>query len=750
MKINNLKFSNFKYVPSDKSINIGLEQGKTLIMGGSNGYGKTTIFDAIELLITGNINHFKSDLARGKSNFSELANDKTKDICIECEFIFNNNTTIIKRVLQQKEDYTSIIYNNESVITQDELFKLLGININLFHLGVYVSQLDSLNFLQQKYKDRKSSITSILDNSRIESSIQNINNVISLLKEKFESHIKELEPHGSELIAKEKSLTESLKEMISIDASINYFKLFPKNDYIFDKESFSPEDTYKSIIAVLDSLILFITNIDIYKKRTHNINIQNLISIDKKMYTALYFSKEIAECKNNKFIIESSNELLKLKKYFDEDTYYLNKLITDTLSIDEKIVNNINALLDEKSSLEKNLTNTQTVINKLIKNRKAFISEFITATVDSILSDDNCPLCGRQSTDLKLLFEETENSLRNNLGIATERLKDIYTNLKEIFNSEILPKTDKFISDNSRIIQNNNLLAVYMDLVTDNLYTQLKSRNITFSNIKPEVELSDFEQNYSNLVDILKNDKKEENDLLTDENYSNFTRIKNEYYPNEVYHTIEDLITKKHYISSLFSNKMKKELEDVSSQLQKYTNHIKLVNEQYKQKHSYLTVILKKYKDSLKEYETSIANNIDVPMFIFSGKIIQNYPLGLGVSISTDNNSVQFKAGSIDTDIFNNLSTGQLNGVILSLLLSIHEVFAPTDGLNTLLIDDPLQTIDDISAISLIDLLSIHLKESQVILSTHEQDKEFLMRSKYEQSGNLCKVIDMQKLYLDI
>jgi exonuclease SbcC len=65
-----------------------------------------------------------------------------------------------------------------------------------------------------------------------------------------------------------------------------------------------------------------------------------------------------------------------------------------------------------------------------------------------------------------------------------------------------------------------------------------------------------------------------------------------------------------------------------------------------------------------------------------------------------------------------------------------------------LLIDDPLQTIDEISSISLIDLLSEHFGDTQILLSTHEDDKQFLMKKKYEQSGKKCKVVNMQKEYL--
>lgn len=53
-------------------------------------------------------------------------------------------------------------------------------------------------------------------------------------------------------------------------------------------------------------------------------------------------------------------------------------------------------------------------------------------------------------------------------------------------------------------------------------------------------------------------------------------------------------------------------------------------------------------------------------------------------------------------------------------------------GLDILLIDDPLQTIDDISAISLADLLT-QQGIGQIVLSTHEEAKAALLRYKFKQ-----------------
>ena len=68
-----LSYSNFKYVPANSLVTFEFPNpdiiGSLMILSGPNGYGKTTLFDAIELLLTGSIKTFKADLkSRGKDN----------------------------------------------------------------------------------------------------------------------------------------------------------------------------------------------------------------------------------------------------------------------------------------------------------------------------------------------------------------------------------------------------------------------------------------------------------------------------------------------------------------------------------------------------------------------------------------------------------------------------------------------------------------------------------------------------------
>ena len=159
--------------------------------------------------------------------------------------------------------------------------------------------------------------------------------------------------------------------------------------------------------------------------------------------------------------------------------------------------------------------------------------------------------------------------------------------------------------------------------------------------------------------------------------------------------------------------------------------------------------MINKYQDASKDYQTQIANAIKIPLLVYSGRIIQNYPLGLGIRAVVKTNQLVFEAMSKNgNDVYNILSTGQLNGLSIAFLLSIKNVYGSANGLDILLIDDPLQTIDDISAISLADLLT-QQGIGQIVLSTHEDAKAKLLRYKFTQAHLSVLEKNMQQLYME-
>ena len=228
-----------------------------------------------------------------------------------------------------------------------------------------------------------------------------------------------------------------------------------------------------------------------------------------------------------------------------------------------------------------------------------------------------------------------------------------------------------------------------------------------------------------------------------------YKSIHNTYYHNEKpYHTVGELQSKEQYVAKLFNDNLSQQLSTEEARLRK----LKRDYEEYKNKTKDMTdaikILISKYEDANKEYQTQLLNAIKIPLMVYSGRIIQNYPLGLGIRAVIKTNQLVFEAASKSgSDVYNILSTGQLNGLSIALLLSIKNVYGDTKGLDILLIDDPLQTIDDISAISLADLLT-QQGIGQIVLSTHEETKAALLRYKFKHAGMSVREQNMQALYM--
>ena len=158
---------------------------------------------------------------------------------------------------------------------------------------------------------------------------------------------------------------------------------------------------------------------------------------------------------------------------------------------------------------------------------------------------------------------------------------------------------------------------------------------------------------------------------------------------------------------------------------------------------SILEKLEKIYKNTIKNYKNDVVSTIEVPLYIYTGKIIQTYQGGLGVFIKEDTNkeNILFTPNSNESehDIINTFSSGQLSAFMIAFLLVINQLYLvgnkSNDILNTILIDDPVQTMDDVNIASLIEVLRNQFGKYQIILSTHEDEKINYMRYKFEKFG---------------
>ena len=102
--------------------------------------------------------------------------------------------------------------------------------------------------------------------------------------------------------------------------------------------------------------------------------------------------------------------------------------------------------------------------------------------------------------------------------------------------------------------------------------------------------------------------------------------------------------------------------------------------------------------------------------------------------MKNDGGSIRFTSPGKEHDILYTMSSGQLSAVLLSFSLALNKIYSG-QGIKTVLIDDPIQCMDDINMISFVELLRREFSDCQIILSTHEEDFSNFVRYKFKKYG---------------
>ena len=549
---------NFKYITNNKPLKFDFMNSNIVILDGQNGYGKTTLFDAIEVLVTGKIKHFNPSLQNRKTEtLGTLANDVNKDIVISAILSSDFSDEIhVERKLLCKNEFQSIITLNSQEISQEELYDKFHLSSNMFDIGTYISQSESLDFLQNKYKNRKDSVSSLLDDTDITDKIQMLKSVQEHILGRVEKEIRDKEKQ-IDVVSQRVNEIKRQTDHIVMNAELpgENIRLFDEVEYEFDVIKLDQGVTYETVIRQLKQIEGFIENYEEYLRYKDNAIIRELKASPKRLYMALFYRQEIELLNKKGSLIKELNKSKELLTNYSNNVWSVDETLFNKIKIKAEIITQIKTLLLNQKKEQSQLDDADKVLAQMTKARRGLIKEFYNAAESGKFDKNKCPLCGTDFTDI---------------------------------DSAII-KTEKFI------------------------------KNI-------------------------------------------------------------------------------------------HTDGIKIM--------------------------------------VYSGRIIQNYPLGLGIRAVIKTNQLVFEAASKSgSDVYNILSTGQLNGLSIALLLSIKNVYGDTKGLDILLIDDPLQTIDDISAISLADLLT-QQGIGQIVLSTHEEAKAALLRYKFKHAGMSVREQNMQALYM--
>jgi exonuclease SbcC len=165
--------------------------------------------------------------------------------------------------------------------------------------------------------------------------------------------------------------------------------------------------------------------------------------------------------------------------------------------------------------------------------------------------------------------------------------------------------------------------------------------------------------------------------------------------------------------------------------------------------------LLECVKSAKNQYMNDLIRYIEIPLYIYSGKLMQTHQNGLGVFCTTGSSEdrvTQFKLtinGDISGhDIINKFSSGQKAVMNIAVILAFRKIRVAS--LDLFMIDDPCQSMDDINIASLTEILRNEFRKTQILISTHDDSTAGYMCYKYFKSGKNYRNLNVQKEFYTI
>jgi len=767
-KISNLYIKNFKCI-TEADFNF---DGKHLVVyDGPNGYGKTTCFEAIEILFAGNPRKSKTSFVDKRYKFrdSPIHKYNEQEIIISAVLTDNDGNTIkIKRVFPTASSSSSADNNFGKIFTLSKLYvndnqepaaiedveaMLQFENVeSLFNLLNYVEQDENTYFLKRDPKNRYSTLESLLGGEEERLLLAKVNDAKDQIKKKTKVY-------SDEINLLEKNNLSAVTNTLS---DIKYIKLVKNKDFEWDREEVqnTDPDIQQQYLSELNKLDYLSANREEVKKVLANHSISYFINTNAIDNLLRYFWAV-----NNfgllKIEDERKREISNIIKRNTGLLEFIEKLDFKNLSEETEIdflskkiglveyIPSFRSSLRTILSMEQNLSADNRILSDL-KEKRAQLLQINTQYREVIpIKDSECPTCGydwRSSLELIKHIEDTETKifagyLENNA--AFERTKKDFT-------ESILNKVSTYLLSElqSLEVEVNNLIdngffAELLDYVGKreefeafvNLFeNQVKEQILDIINHRT---VEDVVSAKDTLLKIVSDSRPTINETVDQ------AAIRNDfsYYFDNSFSELdeispENISNKRKYLHWRFYNA-------ISHNITLRKNKIEKLDIAWKK----LYQLSQSMDGQINIYTNSIVEKIKIPFHIYTGKILQNHSLGSGLNIDFEmekkDKQLYITPCYKDQEVAFTLSSGQLSATVISLMLVLNKVFNQSQ-LGMIFIDDPLQTLDEINAHSLVELLKYNFADQQIVLSTHEDKYSRFLRYKFDKFGLSNKNINMR------
>lgn len=770
-KITRIEVSSFK---AFKYVNLDLGTSSLLTLDGPNGYGKTSIFDAVELLLTGQIkriqNLFTTLMTKNKSNYDDnlfwnIRSGK-KDLSIKIEFTNGERRLVLARhapvktfetkannradkfkhfSLYEMPDFSSKDYSPINFREENYLDQIFGKNFRENFAFLNYLEQGQNKLLHTRVDERKDALGNLFNITDIAAEIESCRLITTKLTKYLSDETRKAEEEAlkSECIA--------LRDMVQADqVGVTYKKISTtKSQPVWDKEDVFPtyaaeiHADYLEAIRKLDFLLSMKAAIRI---RSENEAIETDIQLHAQALNSLSrlgtslnqldeldaIKKDLDQLNGATSVIRKGSSIITA-----EQARTLPGWATGRLNWFEEQIATRNQLQTSSKSNE-------SAAAELARLKQQLLDEHSKLYPDDIF----CPLCGENwKTHAAMLeaIEERAKSISDALSNDGKTLVALITSM-----TSELSTLETYIQGREAILKptyNEVLHKVLASIKTRLPAIQQLTERLRASGIQINFNFNDDEvvvaRRLEELHNLMRAMKTDENSVPPDDWRQTLDSVFKDladFYISDP----QDLKSKELYI-------MTKANEAQSSRLQKCVEKLQNIQRQNdaankaKEKVTKLRITLSKAEQ---RYADQTISEIELIFHIYSGRLIQNYQRGLGLFIeSQDGKQLRFlTAEKSDHDALMSMSTGQVSALSLAFFLSLNKVYADVP---LILIDDPSQSLDEVNVASLTDLLRCELKHCQLIISSHEDDISAYMRYRFNRAGLTTSSLNMQRLAKD-
>ncbi|WP_417873607.1 AAA family ATPase [Xanthomarina gelatinilytica] len=757
IKIQKLSIKNFKVY---KSKEFDFVNSNLIVFDGPNGFGKTTVFDALELVFTGRIRRYVEISKRIIDNRearreNPLYHNQGDDgpINIKIQFLYNDETYVIARQtpdlidlskelnfkefkLYQLDNFESSI--DEANLKEDDFVKtFLGENyLSDFEFLNYIEQEDSLYLLKHSEKEKKESISYLFNTNEFEKKIYKYEKIVSKLKElisQFNSDIK---------LKQEK--IDNLKKSLVEEKEIQYNPLLTEKEFIWDKElvDFSKVDYYELInqeTGLLTKIEELVKQKELFYKYQYNRKVDKIIKNESILFIFFYYEN----------FRESEEQIAQEKELYEQSQYLIDGLeefsFEKMMEDEYEIINELKERIRQEpvyDEYQKALTNLQQIFSSanaaskvyvnFLSSRKTIINQ-LEQYHKHIDKDGICPLCGYDW--------ETTESLVESIKKQTNELEDLSNNL----NDNLIIARDNFLENEADdlILYLRNMTSQFLfkaEYFEDEFFNieiknqqenlratlaQLDINYIDFLNKAPEIPNDD--EAINKFLNIIRNKKT----AIPDNTIKPYFDTIFERYFNEEKDildaiSVDEVENKKKYIKYIFSLFQNTSIQEAQLEIRK----LSFQNINTGKALLRFQNILKSLNDTLKWYNDKLIKDIELLFHIYSGRIVQDYFGGRGLFIDNKNDKIKFVTTPNKTyDAIFSMSNGQLAALVISFTLALNKKYSTNQ---LLFIDDPVQSMDDMNTAGFVEVLRNDFSDRQIFLSTHEESMSTYVRYKFK------------------